>query len=149
MVHAPEITDYVKNKATELDAISDEVDAVNIYKLKEKNAAEYAAASKFDAEKDKAAFRQYEDACDRVKNFYAVSSGNERTMVSIHTVDCHWLGTSGLFQAADLHVWRTVPGLMRKTQGGRLTLPRSSTPSRLSSTTCASARSSRTMSALA
>lgn len=26
--------------------------------------------SEFDAEKDKTAFRQYEDACDRVKNFY-------------------------------------------------------------------------------
>lgn len=75
MVHAPEITDYVKNAANKLDAISDEVDAVNVYKLKEKNAEQFAQASKFDAEKDKAAFRQYEDACDRVKNFYAVSSG--------------------------------------------------------------------------
>lgn len=75
MVHAPEVSDYVKVAATKLDAISDEVDAVNIYKLKAKNAESYDAASKFDAQKDKATFRQYEDACDRVKNFYAVSGG--------------------------------------------------------------------------
>jgi hypothetical protein len=32
-------------------------------------------ASEFDAEKDKACFRQYEDACDRVKNFYKEQHG--------------------------------------------------------------------------
>jgi inositol oxygenase len=31
--------------------------------------------SEFDAEKDKARFRQYEDACDRVKNFYKEQHG--------------------------------------------------------------------------
>ncbi|WVO22781.1 uncharacterized protein IAS62_004119 [Cryptococcus decagattii] len=77
-MHAPEINDYIKHEAAKLDKVSDEIDEVNILKLKQKNAVEktqaeieYDLASKFDQEKDKAAFRQYEDACDRVKNFYA------------------------------------------------------------------------------
>lgn len=32
-------------------------------------------ASAFDEEKDKTQFRQYEDACDRVKNFYKEQHG--------------------------------------------------------------------------
>ena len=32
-------------------------------------------ASKFDAAKDKATFRKYEEACDRVKNFYREQHG--------------------------------------------------------------------------
>jgi len=47
------------------DEISDAVDDVNVQKLKiwdDKN--------KFDSEKDKSQFRRYEEACDRVKNFY-------------------------------------------------------------------------------
>ena len=33
--------------------------------------------SEFDAQKDKGRFRQYEDACDRVKNFYKEQHGTE------------------------------------------------------------------------
>ena len=33
-------------------------------------------ASEFDAEKDKTQFRNYEDACDRVKNFYKEQHGD-------------------------------------------------------------------------
>ncbi|KAI0309840.1 inositol oxygenase [Amylostereum chailletii] len=47
------------------DAVSDAVDDVNVQKLKLSS-----EKSKFDAEKDKSQFRQYEEACDRVKNFY-------------------------------------------------------------------------------
>lgn len=68
MVHAPEVTDYIKQSATKMDAISDDIDEVNVLKGKKS----YEAESEFDAAKDKAGFRQYEDACDRVKNFYAV-----------------------------------------------------------------------------
>ncbi|RSH95476.1 hypothetical protein EHS25_000568 [Saitozyma podzolica] len=83
MVHAPEVTDYIKRQATKLDAVSDDIDAVNVLKGQKKVDAAVAAAeeakkqamfddaSVFDSEKDKAAFRQYEAACDRVKNFYA------------------------------------------------------------------------------
>lgn len=62
---APEVTEYIKQAGNKMDAISDDVDEVN--KIK------YDEASTFDAGKDKAKFRQYDDACDRVKNFYAVS----------------------------------------------------------------------------
>jgi inositol oxygenase len=43
---------------------------VNVQKLKL-----WDDESAFDAEKDKARFRQYEDACDRVKNFYKEQHG--------------------------------------------------------------------------
>jgi inositol oxygenase len=71
MVHAPEITEFVKAAATKLDAVSDNIDDVN--KLKGKEEIAFDADSKFDAEHDKGNFRRYEEACDRVKNFYAVS----------------------------------------------------------------------------
>src|SRR6266516_5519275 len=52
-----------------LEEISDKIDAVNVLKasMKEKSIHEM---SEFDADKDKTQFRQYEAACDRVKNFY-------------------------------------------------------------------------------
>jgi len=68
-MHAPEITDYVKQLAAKQESISDEIDLVN--QLKGSNNPSYDAASAFDAEKDKDNFRKYEEACDRVKNFYA------------------------------------------------------------------------------
>jgi hypothetical protein len=38
-------------------------------------------ASEFDADKDKARFRQYEDACDRVKNFYKEQHGRVQRLI--------------------------------------------------------------------
>ncbi|KAJ7470239.1 myo-inositol oxygenase [Mycena galericulata] len=49
----------------DLDTVSDAVDEVNILKGKV-----WDESSQFDAAKDKTQFRQYEAACDRVKNFY-------------------------------------------------------------------------------
>lgn len=46
----------------QLELVSNAIDDVNGIK--------YDAASRFDAVKDKAHFRQYEEACDRVKAFY-------------------------------------------------------------------------------
>jgi inositol oxygenase len=54
-----------KRDGREFDEISDAVDEVNVQMLKL-----WDDESDFDAGKDKARFRQYEDACDRVKNFY-------------------------------------------------------------------------------
>jgi len=68
-MHAPEGTDYIKREAYKLDATNDNVDEVN--KLKGSDA--YDEGSTFDARKDKDGFRRYEETCDRVKNFYAVS----------------------------------------------------------------------------
>jgi inositol oxygenase len=44
---------------------------VNVLKGK----AQWQEGSKFDSEKNKAEFRQYEEACDRVKNFYKEQHG--------------------------------------------------------------------------
>ena len=40
--------------------------------------------SEFDANKDKAQFRQYEDACDRVKNFYKEQHGTTPRLILFH-----------------------------------------------------------------
>lgn len=57
-----------------LEDISDAIDEVNVLKDQSANTAttnpSYNEQSKFDQEKDKTQFRQYDDACDRVKNFY-------------------------------------------------------------------------------
>lgn len=52
-----------------LEDLSDNIDAVNVLKaeIKERTMME---KSEFDADKDKTQFRQYENACDRVKAFY-------------------------------------------------------------------------------
>lgn len=49
----------------DLDVISDAIDEVN-----ENRGRLWNEASEFDKNKDKEAFRDYESACDRVKNFY-------------------------------------------------------------------------------
>ncbi|KAH9991925.1 inositol oxygenase [Russula vinacea] len=54
-----------KRDGRAFDEVSDAVDEVNVQKLKL-----WDDESEFDAQKDKGRFRQYEDACDRVKNFY-------------------------------------------------------------------------------
>ncbi|PNS15717.1 hypothetical protein CAC42_4169 [Sphaceloma murrayae] len=67
-----------KRDGLALEETSDCIDDVNVIKgnLKKANKAmtqeeiDIYEASKFDAEKDKTQFRQYEEACDRVKNFY-------------------------------------------------------------------------------
>jgi inositol oxygenase len=69
MVHAPEVTEHVKQAATKMDEISDDIDTVNVIKGK----PNFDDQSEFDAAKEKENFRNYETACDRVKNFYAVS----------------------------------------------------------------------------
>lgn len=70
-MRAPVVTEQVRAHASKLDAVSDEIDAVNV--IKGAPAAAWDATSEFDAAKDKATFRQYDAACDRVKAFYAVS----------------------------------------------------------------------------
>jgi inositol oxygenase len=57
-----------------LEETSDNIDAVNVLKAEAKAKLDAAKdlydQSEFDAEKDKTQFRKYEEACDRVKNFY-------------------------------------------------------------------------------
>ncbi|KAL4928762.1 uncharacterized protein BDV17DRAFT_281865 [Aspergillus undulatus] len=53
-----------------IEAVSDKIDAVNVSKAN-LQAKDLYDESEFDKEKDKTSFRQFEDACDRVKNFYS------------------------------------------------------------------------------
>src|ERR1700733_9250416 len=53
-----------------LEDLSDNIDAVNVLKAQVQRERGMLEKSEFDSEKDKTTFRQYEDACDRVKNFY-------------------------------------------------------------------------------
>ncbi|EPE04499.1 inositol oxygenase 1 [Ophiostoma piceae UAMH 11346] len=69
-VVVPVVSKAVKS-GRELEDISDAIDEVNV--LKDQSTTDGPAFnedSRFDQEKDKTQFRQYDDACDRVKNFY-------------------------------------------------------------------------------
>ncbi|TIB70581.1 DUF706-domain-containing protein [Wallemia mellicola] len=63
---------YLSRSGADLESTSDAVDAVNEIKGKVAKGEEVAfdAVTNFDNEKDKNQFRKYEEACDRVKNFY-------------------------------------------------------------------------------
>lgn len=73
-----EETVHAKPDGQKLDEVSDAVDAVNEYLGEHRDVSvprdhddEWRAAkSKFDEEKDKEAFRNYEDAADHVKALY-------------------------------------------------------------------------------
>jgi inositol oxygenase len=69
---APAIMEETFNKrdGLALEELSDDIDAVNILKANMQQGKGLYEASEFDKDKDKTQFRQYEDACDRVKNFY-------------------------------------------------------------------------------
>lgn len=53
-----------------LESTSDAIDTVNVLQDNLKKEKGLYEASEFDKSKDKTQFRQYTDACDRVKNFY-------------------------------------------------------------------------------
>lgn len=67
-----------KRDGRAFDEVSDAVDEVNVQKMKL-----WDDESEFDAQKDKAHFRQYEDACDRVKNFYKEQHENQTVAFNI------------------------------------------------------------------
>ncbi|KAI0449265.1 DUF706-domain-containing protein [Xylaria acuta] len=64
------VDETINRDGLELEATSDGIDNVNVLKDQLKKQQGWDSKSKFDAEKDKNQFRQYEDACDRVKGFY-------------------------------------------------------------------------------
>ncbi|OCL08320.1 DUF706-domain-containing protein [Glonium stellatum] len=80
LIEQPTISETYNNHrdGLALEELSDNIDRVNVLKaaLKVQNGTatqeeqDIYAASQFDAAKDKTQFRQYEEACDRVKNFY-------------------------------------------------------------------------------
>lgn len=68
------------DSGAELDRTSDAVDEVNIMKGK----LNWDEESQFDAAKDKTKFRQYEAACDRVKNFYKEQHEKQTVEFNLH-----------------------------------------------------------------
>jgi inositol oxygenase len=70
-VHPP--TFNTDRDGVALEELCDEIEELNIKKdqaLKSQTEKDLYSKSEFDSEKDKTHFRQFEDACDRVKNFY-------------------------------------------------------------------------------
>jgi inositol oxygenase len=68
---SPEPTGFnTKRDGQALEDLSDAIDTVNVLKDEMKKERGLYDKSEFDKNKDKTQFRQYEDACDRVKNFY-------------------------------------------------------------------------------
>lgn len=53
------------------EATSDDIDIVNAHKGVQNQEVHMYEQSQFDKDKDTTTFRQFEDACDRVKSFYA------------------------------------------------------------------------------
>ena len=65
----PSVTqEYRDGKSLEL--VSDSIDAVNVLKANLAKTTGHSPEAQQEATKEKTQFRQYEDACDRVKNFY-------------------------------------------------------------------------------
>ncbi|KAI8964301.1 DUF706-domain-containing protein [Daldinia sp. FL1419] len=62
------VDDNISRNGLDLEETSDHIDAVNV--LKGHGQTEFDDKSRFDSDKDKTQFRQYEEACDRVQNFY-------------------------------------------------------------------------------
>ncbi|KAL2148429.1 hypothetical protein VTH82DRAFT_2349 [Thermothelomyces myriococcoides] len=61
----------VQRDGAALEAITDAVDMVNVLRGMTTSETAYDAESRFDSEKDKSTFRRYNEACNRVKGFYA------------------------------------------------------------------------------
>jgi inositol oxygenase len=61
----------IQSAQISLETMSDNIDSVNVHKTDLQKDRGLYDGSKFDKSKDKAGFRQFEDACDQVKTFYA------------------------------------------------------------------------------
>ena len=97
-----------------LEATSDDIDEVNVLKAalkvkqgtatqKEKDIYEN---SQFDAEKDKTQFRQYEDACDRVKDFYKEQHSKQNVAYNLKARNCFHAKTR-----AEMTIWQAMEKL--------------------------------------
>jgi inositol oxygenase len=92
-----------------LEAISDAIDAVNIFKATAATAEPaFDSQSRFDTEKDKSAFRQYDDACDRVKTFYAEQHAKQTVT---HNLTARERFYSPSRQRPELTIWEAIEKL--------------------------------------
>lgn len=105
MASAAICTPPVHRDGAVLEAISDAVDTVNVLKSE---AAAFDAESRFDAAKDKAAFRQYDDACDRVKRFYAEQHAKQTVA---HNLAARQRFYSPSRRRAEMTIWEAMEKL--------------------------------------
>ncbi len=112
---APSATyDHPPADGAGLEAISDAIDEVNLLKAKaaqkqaELSKVEYDSQSHFDAEKDKTQFRQYEEACDRVKNFYREQHSNQTVAYNLAARNRFF---SASRQRPELTIWEAIEKL--------------------------------------
>ncbi|KAK4239528.1 hypothetical protein C8A03DRAFT_42849 [Achaetomium macrosporum] len=94
----------VHRNGAALEAISDAVDTVNILK----DGPSFDDESHFDAEKDKTAFRQYEDACDRVKSFYAEQHAKQTVAHNLAARERFYSPTR---KRAEMTIWEAIEKL--------------------------------------
>jgi inositol oxygenase len=94
----------VHRNGAELEAISDAVDTVNILK----DGPSFDTESHFDADKDKSTFRQYEEACDRVKSFYAEQHAKQTVA---HNVAARERFYSPTRKRAEMSIWEAIEKL--------------------------------------
>ena len=97
-----------------LEATSDAIDDVNVLKAAMKvkqgiatqEEKDIHAQSEFDSEKDKTQFRQYEEACDRVKNFYREQHEKQTVAYNLRARN-HFHGKT----RAEMTVWEAMEKL--------------------------------------
>ncbi|TAQ90480.1 hypothetical protein B7494_g1176 [Chlorociboria aeruginascens] len=90
----------------ELEDTSDNIDAVNVLKAEMRKERAMLDASEFDAEKDKTQFRQYEEACDRVKSFYREQHEKQTVAYNLQARD-----NFKSYTRAEMTVWQAVEKL--------------------------------------
>ena len=92
-----------------LEAISEAIDAVNMFKATATTAEPaFDSQSRFDTEKDKSAFRQYDDACDRVKAFYAEQHAKQTVA---HNLTARERFYSPSRQRPEMTIWEAIEKL--------------------------------------
>jgi inositol oxygenase len=87
-----------------LEDLSDNIDAVNLLKAEVRKEMEVLEKSRFDTGKDKTKFRQYEDACDRVKDFYREQHEKQTVAYNLKARDdfkCKTRATMSIWQAIE------------------------------------------------
>ncbi|EFX02816.1 inositol oxygenase [Grosmannia clavigera kw1407] len=93
-----------------LEDLSDAIDKVNVLKGRQTadEAVVYTEKSQFDQEKDKTQFRQYDDACERVKTFYREQHEKQTVAYNLQArAQFHSLSR----QRAEMTVWEAIEKL--------------------------------------
>ncbi|KAI1389309.1 DUF706-domain-containing protein [Hypoxylon trugodes] len=96
------LDDTTSRNGLDLEETSDHIDAVNVLK----GQAKFDDKSQFDADKDKTQFRQYEEACDRVKSFYREQHAKQTVAYNLQAR--HRFRTR---QRAEMTVWEAIEKL--------------------------------------